>query len=266
MNVDLIKKIFLAPTLARSRWRYLGLAPSRSAWPRMLRRRLAILGDGLWLVSRHRRSDQFSGRRRRHHRCRYQHHSRSPEDDRPGVFRSRTREVGARSRTSCISMSERRCRKPAISRSADSRLPAAVTADVDFDLKSMFWTLGGHLSIADAPRRHLRCLVWSAAGQFQTDARLGIQRELRSRHASAAHRNPRGVRRSVGCHRRGQGTSQFRAGQTGRCLTTWTSARAIRISPGRAWWVSPTHSAGEISALPGAISTTTWGPKDRSRT
>ena len=81
-------------------------------------------------------------------------------------------------------------------------IPGSVTTAIDFDLKSVFWTMAGTYRVAETDGATFDVLLGARLATLQASPRVGVFRQLRSDHAAAAHRQPRRIRRSMGCDRR----------------------------------------------------------------
>ena len=171
---------------------------------------------------------------RQHHQCRREHYPRSSEDDRPGLLRDSEGRWGAITDIVYLDVGDSDSRTQNVSIGGVT-LPATVTADTDFDLKSTIWSLAASYRVvasgeaafdllAGARLAHLeQNLKWTFTGDF------GDQRSRRHHsRAVPTHLSISGTRSSGA-----RGESRLVPITGGRCLTTLTSAPATPISPGR---------------------------------
>ena len=113
-------------------------------------------------------------------------------------------------------------------------IPATVTAAIDFDLKSTFWTLAASYRGRPHDAATFDMLFGARLAQMKQELELDLQRKLRLDHASAHDRHSRLHPSISGMLSSGaRGESRWVPVRSGLCLTTSTSAPGIQNLPGR---------------------------------
>ena len=124
-----------------------------------------------------------------HHRCRrvdHLDHLKMPHRAHP----SSSRALGRDSCTSCyLDVGESKSGSRDITIGGVT-LPAAITTNAEFDLKSTFWTIAGKYRLRTDSDATCRLAGRRAPGRPEPESRLGIRRRLRSRPAAATHGEP----------------------------------------------------------------------------